>query len=92
MGIVLLPRWTVAAYLRSGELVDVFPGVDATHSEFDAAAWLVYPTRRYLPLKVRVFADYLKRAFEHGPPAEAGIVTTPPSQRRARTAGRSAGR
>lgn len=82
MGIVLLPRWTVAAFLRSGELVDVFPGVDATHSEFDAAAWLVYPSRRYLPLKVRAFADYLKRAFEHGPPSEAGIV--PP--RRARYA------
>lgn len=89
MGIVLLPRWTIAAHLRSGELVDLFPGIDASHSEFDAAAWLVYPTRRYLPLKVRVFADYLKRAFEHGAPGEAGIVTPPPSPRRGRTARRS---
>lgn len=86
MGIVLLPRWTVAGYLRSGELVDLFPGVDATHSEFDAAAWLVYPSRRYLPLKVRVFADYLKGAFAHGPPSEAGVAS--PSRRAARKAAR----
>jgi len=82
MGMVLLPRWTIADYLRSGELVDVFPGVDATHSEFDAAAWLVYPSRRYLPLKVRAFADYLKRAFAHGPPAEAGVIEDAGASRR----------
>lgn len=79
MGIVLLPRWTVADALRSGDLIDVFPGVDATHSDFDAAVWLVYASRRYLPLKVRIFGDYLKRAFENGPPSEAG--SAPPSPR-----------
>ena len=85
MGIVLLPRWTIAELLRTGELVDVFPGIDATHSEFDAAAWLVYPSRRYLPLKVRVFADYMKRAFQHGPPSELDIVRRKTRAKRAGT-------
>jgi hypothetical protein len=46
----------------------------ATSSEFDAAAWMIYPSRNYLPLKVRVLAEYLKEKFAHGAPAETGMV------------------
>jgi DNA-binding transcriptional LysR family regulator len=74
MGILMLPRWNVAEELRSGALVELFLEFRATASEFDTAAWIVYPSRSYLPLKVRVFADFLKEKFKHGAPAELGLV------------------
>jgi DNA-binding transcriptional LysR family regulator len=79
MGIVMLPRWLMADELRKGTLVELFPDYHATASEFDVAAWMLYPSRSYLPRKVRVFADFLKEKFRAGPPAEAGLA--PPAQR-----------
>ena len=79
MGIVLLPRWHMADEIRKGTLVELFPDYRATASEFDLAAWMLYPSRSYLPQKVRVFADFLKQKFRAGPPAEAGLA--PPVQR-----------
>jgi DNA-binding transcriptional LysR family regulator len=73
MGVLLLPRWNVAEELRRGDLLDLFPDHEATASEFDLGAWLLYPSRSYLPLKVRTFADFLKQKFKGGPPAEAGL-------------------
>lgn len=74
MGILMLYRWNVAAELRSGALVDLFPQYHATPTEFDTAVWLLYPSRSYLPLKVRAFADFLKEKFKNGAPAEAGLA------------------
>jgi DNA-binding transcriptional LysR family regulator len=82
MGVLMLPRWNIAEELRSGALVQLFPDVQATASEFDTAAWLLYPSRSYLPLKVRLFADFLKEKFKHGAPAEVG----PPGNRKPRRA------
>lgn len=85
MGLIMLPRWNLADELRRGTLVAVLPEYQATMSEFDTAAWMLYPSRSYLPLKVRVFADYLKDKFRHGAPAEAGLWP-----QRARRRGRNA--
>jgi DNA-binding transcriptional LysR family regulator len=82
MGVLLLPRWNVAEALRSGELIDLFPDHDATASEFDLAAWLVYPSRSYLPVKVRVVADFLKDKFARGAPAEHGLPARARARRR----------
>jgi DNA-binding transcriptional LysR family regulator len=60
MGLALLPNWLIEDDLRDGRLVNVFPSYDVTATEFDTAAWLVYPSRAYVPLKVRVFIDFLK--------------------------------
>ena len=79
MGVVMLPRWLMAGELRKGTLVELFPEYRATASEFDVAAWMVYPSRSYLPQKVRVFADFLKEKFRAGAPAEVGLA--PPAQR-----------
>ncbi len=70
MGIALLPRWLIADALRSGALIDIFPGFDVTATDFDTAAWLLYPSRAYLPLKVRKFIDFLKLKFADGAPGE----------------------
>ncbi|MDX2089078.1 MAG: LysR substrate-binding domain-containing protein [Kofleriaceae bacterium] len=82
MGLLLLPRWNVAEELRSGALVTLLPEYEATLSDFDGAAWMIYPSRSYLPRKVRVFADYLKEAFAAGSPAERGLGAGSPPRRR----------
>lgn len=63
MGVVMLPRWNVAGELRSGRLVELLGGFEGTTSEFDLAAWAVYPSRAYLPLKVRAFVDHLSMSL-----------------------------
>lgn len=60
MGLALLPGWLVEDDILAGKLVDVFPKWEVTATDFNTAAWLVYPTRSYVPLKVRVFIDFLK--------------------------------
>ena len=59
-GPALLADWLIREDLDSGRLVDVFPDYDVTATEFDTAAWLLYPSRSYLPQKVRVMIDFLK--------------------------------
>ncbi len=60
LGPVLLADWLVAPALAAGELVDLFPDHAATASDFDTAVWVLYPSRSYLPLKVRVLIDFLR--------------------------------
>ncbi len=61
-GPALLADWTVDDAIRRGDLVDVFPGYDVTATDFDTGVWLLYPSRAYLPMKVRVFIDFLRAA------------------------------
>ncbi len=64
LGPALLPDWLVDEAVARGELIDVFPlHAAATATTFDTAAWLVYPSRAYLPNKVRVMIDFLKEAM-----------------------------
>jgi DNA-binding transcriptional LysR family regulator len=60
LGPALLPNWLVNDAIGSGTLQDVFPNHAVTATTFDTAAWLVYPSRAYLPNKVRVMADFLR--------------------------------
>lgn len=59
-GPTLLSNLLVAEDLRAGRLVDVFPKLLATATSFDTGAWAIYPSRAYLPNKVRVMIDFLK--------------------------------
>jgi DNA-binding transcriptional LysR family regulator len=61
MGLALLPNWLVSEDLRTGRLVNVFPNYAVTATDFNTAAWLVYPSRAYVPRKVRVLIDFLKQ-------------------------------
>jgi DNA-binding transcriptional LysR family regulator len=72
-GFALLARWICAEELATGTLVDAFPRHDATATEFDAAVSLIYASRSYLPLKVRVFVDFISELFRGGPPWERSI-------------------
>ncbi|KPF66509.1 LysR family transcriptional regulator [beta proteobacterium AAP99] len=61
LGPVMLPSWLVGEDLRAGRLIDLFPDWDVSAGNFDTGAWLMYPSRTYLPLKVRAFIDFLKQ-------------------------------
>lgn len=63
MGLALLPNWLIDDDLQAGSLINAFPDYDVTATDFITAAWLVYPSRAYVPLKVRVFIDFLKNAI-----------------------------
>lgn len=60
LGPALLPHWAILDALEEGRLIDLFPAYEAAAASFDSAAWLIYPSRDYLPKKVRVMIDYLK--------------------------------
>jgi len=66
LGPALLADWQIAGDLRSGRLIDLFSSYQATATTFDTAAWLLYPSRSYVPLKVRAFIDfYTTKAPDH---------------------------
>jgi DNA-binding transcriptional LysR family regulator len=68
MGLALLPNWSIDVDLQHGHLVDVFPDYAVTATDFNTAAWLVYPSRAYMPLKVRLFMEFLKQSSSGGSP------------------------
>ena len=62
----LFPEWMVKSDLASGRLVNVLPDHEIVGGHAQAAAWLVYPSKRYLPFKVRAIVDFLKKTFADG--------------------------
>jgi DNA-binding transcriptional LysR family regulator len=60
LGPVLLADWLVDEDLAAGRLIDLFPDYEVTAADFDTAAWILYPSRAYVPMKLRVFIDHLK--------------------------------
>ena len=59
-GPALLADWLIGDDIAAGRLVDVLPEYEAAATDFETAAWLLYPSRAYLPQKVRVTIDFLK--------------------------------
>lgn len=64
MGLALLPSWLIADDLRAGTLVSVLPDYEVTATDFNTAAWMVYPSRAYVPLKVRALIEFLKASIQ----------------------------
>lgn len=60
LGPVLLADWLVGRDIAEGRLVDLFPDYDCTATEFDTGAWALYPSRSFLPRKVRAMIDFLR--------------------------------
>ena len=61
LGPALLPDFLVAPDLANGSLINLFPKYQAAAADFNTAAWLLYPSRTYLPSKVRGTIDFLKQ-------------------------------
>jgi len=60
LGVALKSTWDVRRHLEDGSLVPLLPGYDFGT---DVAIYAVYPHRRYLPAKTRVFIDFLAESF-----------------------------
>jgi DNA-binding transcriptional LysR family regulator len=57
---VLLADWHLDDDFAQGRLVDLFPDHEVTATTFETAAWLLYPSRKHLPLKVRAAIEFLR--------------------------------
>lgn len=78
LGVALRSTWDVGPDLRDGKLQVVLPEYRASHR---VALYAVYPSKRFLPLKVRVFIDYLAEIYGPEPYWDSGFV--PPGAPRA---------
>jgi len=70
VGIALRSTWDVGPELRSGALKVVLPAFRASHR---VGVFAVYPSRRFLPQKVRVFIDHLAALYGAVPPWDEGL-------------------
>lgn len=59
LGIVLEPDFLVGGALEAGLLVRVLPGFEGVPADI----WAVYPSRRHLSVKVRLFVDHIAQHF-----------------------------
>lgn len=76
-GIILETDFHVAAALADGRLVRVLPQYEGGSGDI----WAVYPSRRHLSAKVRLFVDHVAAEFAGAPGPRPGRAT--PSPRRA---------
>lgn len=65
LGPALLADWLIGEDLRAGTLVDLFPDYQVTATNFETAAWLLYPSRRYVSAATRAVIDVLRAQFKH---------------------------
>ena len=70
VGIALRSTWDIGQELRSGRLLQVLPGYGGSRR---VALHAVYPSRRHLAQKVRVFIDYLAELYGPTPPWDEGL-------------------
>jgi DNA-binding transcriptional LysR family regulator len=62
LGASLLPDWLIGDDLADGRLVDLYPKHEVAVVDAPTGAWLVYPSRSYVPAKVRAFIDFMRSA------------------------------
>ncbi|MDO3386339.1 LysR family transcriptional regulator [Gilvimarinus sp. SDUM040013] len=60
LGCSLLASWMVREDVRAGRLIRLCPQYRVSATDFQSAAWLLYPSRRYQPAKTQVMVSYLK--------------------------------
>ncbi|MCM2403045.1 LysR family transcriptional regulator [Rhizobium sp. S153] len=60
LGIALRSTWDIGEELKTGRLVQVLPAYEGSHNVTLSA---VYPSRQFLPAKVRLFIDYLAELY-----------------------------
>ncbi len=65
LGPVLIGHWNIDADVANGSVLDLFPEYSVTATDFDTAAWIIYPSRTYLPAKVRTFIDFVRKRLRH---------------------------
>ena len=64
LGIALRSTWDIGPELRAGRLVQVLEGYEGSRNVLLSA---VFPSRQFLPIKVRLFIDYLADLYGPSP-------------------------
>jgi DNA-binding transcriptional LysR family regulator len=67
LGVICEPDFLLDAAIREGDLVPLLPGYQGGGGDI----WAVYPSRRHLSLKVRLFVDHIAAVFGGGGAAGA---------------------
>jgi DNA-binding transcriptional LysR family regulator len=75
LGLIYEPDFLLADALRRGQLVRVLPEYTGATGDI----WAVYPSRRHLSLKVRLFVEHVAQAFATFE-AVAGTAVSAPQQ------------
>lgn len=78
LGVALKSTWDVRKQLEEGSLVPLLPGYDFGT---DVGIYAVYPHRRHLPAKTRVFIDFLAESFGPEPYWDKPATPAPPAPR-----------
>jgi DNA-binding transcriptional LysR family regulator len=81
LGVALKSTWDVRRQLGEGLLVPLLPEYDFGT---DVAIYAVYPHRRYLPAKTRVFIDYLAESFGPEPYWDQPALALEPKRTKSR--------
>jgi DNA-binding transcriptional LysR family regulator len=63
MGVINEPDFLLDRALQTGRLVRLLPEHDSAGGDI----WAVYPSRRHLSLKVRLFVDHIAAVFGGAP-------------------------
>ncbi|MHC5654650.1 LysR family transcriptional regulator [Stappia sp. ICDLI1TA098] len=71
-GVALRSTWDIGPELRAGQLSIVLPQYRASKN---VGLFAVYPSRRFLPAKVRVFIDFLATLYGLSPYWDEGLDT-----------------
>ncbi|MEO1700997.1 MAG: LysR family transcriptional regulator [Pseudomonadota bacterium] len=87
VGIALRSTWDIGTDLASGKLVRVLDDYQGTSN---TGIFAIYPSRQFLPAKVRLFIDYLAELFGTVPYWERGVVPEIPMNKPKNTNGHSA--
>lgn len=70
LGIALRSSWDIGNDLAAGRLVQVLPEYGVSNN---TAIYAIYPSRQFLPVKVRLFIDYFADLFGPVPYWEQGM-------------------
>ena len=65
---IWMPEWAAGRELANGELVALFDAYTVGVMDFEIPVWMLYVSRRHLPLKVRVFVEFMQEQFQKKPP------------------------
>ncbi|MFV2093821.1 MAG: LysR substrate-binding domain-containing protein [Hyphomicrobiales bacterium] len=76
LGPALLAEWMIRRDLAEGRLIDLLPDYIAGPATPETAVWLLYPSRTFLPNKVRVMIDFLKSRLGNSDERHALIGTS----------------
>lgn len=63
LGLALMPEWSISDELRDGRLVRLLRDHRISFTSFVNGVYAVYSPSRHLPVKARVFIDYLAEVF-----------------------------